>query len=150
MLAGIRPALGFVVLVLAVHHFVHALLQQTVVIDCKQRIPVPTPDDLDHIPAGTAETAFQFLNDFAVTANRTIESLQIAVDDENQIVELLRPAMDKRTQTTSGSSHSPSPRNAQTFDRRAHQAAVVQVFHDVRLIDRLERPRPMDTVGNCQ
>ena len=42
---------------------------------------------LDHVPAGAAEDRFQFLNDLAVAAHRTVETLQVAVDDEDQVVE---------------------------------------------------------------
>ncbi len=36
-----------------------------------------------------AECGFEFLNDLAVAAHRTVETLQVAVDDENQVVEFL-------------------------------------------------------------
>ena len=37
---------------------------------------------------------FEFLDDLAVAAHRAVEPLQVAVDDEDQVVELLarRPA----------------------------------------------------------
>jgi hypothetical protein len=54
----------------------------------EQRIPVVAPDHLDHVPAGAAEEPFELLDDLAVAANRTVEPLQVAVDDEDQIVEL--------------------------------------------------------------
>jgi len=54
------------------------------------------------------------LNDFSIAANRTVEPLQIAVDDPNQIIEIFARAERDGTDV-SGSSHSPSPRNAQTF-----------------------------------
>ena len=55
----------------------------------QQRIPVVAPDDLDDVPAGAAEDAFELLNDLAVAAHRAVEPLQVAVDDEDQVVELL-------------------------------------------------------------
>ena len=77
-----------VLLVLAVDHFHHALLQQAGFIGIEQRIPVVAPDDLDDVPTGAAERAFELLNNLAVAAHRAIEPLQIAVDDEDQVVEL--------------------------------------------------------------
>lgn len=35
----------------------------------------------------TGKVAFQFLDDFAVAAHRTVQALQVAVDDENQVVQ---------------------------------------------------------------
>ena len=34
------------------------------------------------------KTRFEFLDDLAVAAHRTVEALQVAVDDEDQVVEL--------------------------------------------------------------
>ena len=41
------------------------------------------------MPVGAAKRPLQLLNDFSVTAHRSIEALQIAVDDNHQIVEPL-------------------------------------------------------------
>ena len=43
----------------------------------------------DDVPARAAENGFEFLNDLAVATHRTVETLQVAVDDEDQVVELL-------------------------------------------------------------
>ena len=43
---------------------------------------------LDHVPAGAAEDRFELLDDLAVAAHRTVEPLQVAVDHEDQVVEL--------------------------------------------------------------
>ena len=59
--------------------------------------------------------AFQLLNDLAVAADRAVQPLQIAVDDENQIVATFRGHARVIAPSVSGSSHSPSPRKAQTF-----------------------------------
>jgi hypothetical protein len=55
----------------------------------EQRVPVGAPDQLDDVPAGAAEFGFEFLDDLAVAAHRAVEALQVAVDDEDQVVELL-------------------------------------------------------------
>ena len=47
------------------------------------------PDHLDHVPARAAEDRLELLDDLAVAAHRTVEALQVAVDDEDQVVELL-------------------------------------------------------------
>jgi hypothetical protein len=52
-------------------------------------VPVAAPDHLDDVPAGAAEDRLEFLDDLAVAAHRAVEPLQVAVDDEDQVVELL-------------------------------------------------------------
>ena len=75
-------------LVFAVDQFAHALDEQAVGVARQNRIPLGAPQNLDDVPARAAERRFEFLNNLPVTAHRTIESLQVAVDDEDQIVEL--------------------------------------------------------------
>ena len=87
MLAHISTVFGFVVLVLAIDGFHHDPLQNTVLVSGQQVIPVRSPNHLDHIPASATEIGFEFLNDFAVAAHRAIQTLQITVDDENEVIE---------------------------------------------------------------
>src|SRR6185503_19651913 len=75
--------------VLAVDDFTHALDEQALVILFEQIVPLAAPDALDHVPAGAAEDRFELLDDLAVAAHRAIETLQVAVDHEDQVVELL-------------------------------------------------------------
>ncbi len=88
MLAHELAVVGLVRLVLAVDGVFHDLAQDAFLVVRQQRIPVAAPDQLDHVPARTAEVAFQFLDDLAVAAHRTVQALQVAVDDEDQVVEL--------------------------------------------------------------
>ena len=53
----------------------------------EQRIPVTAPDDFDHVPACTSEGGFQFLNDLAITTNRSIQSLEVAINDPREVVQ---------------------------------------------------------------
>src|SRR5690606_5766495 len=76
-------------LVVAVRRRVHDVQQRALGVAGEQVIPATTPDDLDDVPAGTAEVALELLDDLAVTANRAVEALQVAVDDEGQVVETL-------------------------------------------------------------
>jgi len=66
------------------------------------------------IPAGAAKRCFQLLDDFAVAAHGPVQTLEVAVDDEDEVVELSREAS-VREPIDSGSSISPSPRKAQTL-----------------------------------
>ena len=88
-IARIRPGLDRVHLPLPVDGLVHALDEDAVGIRREERVPVLAPQHLDDVPAGAAEGAFEFLDDVAIAANRAVETLQVAVDHENEVVEFL-------------------------------------------------------------
>ena len=87
MLADVGAGHDRVLLQLAVDDLAHAADQQAVGVLGQQRVPVGAPEDLDHVPAGAAEGPFQFLHDLAVAADRAVQPLQVAIDDEDQVVE---------------------------------------------------------------
>ena len=89
VLADVGAAGDGVLLVLAVDDLAHALHEQAVVVLREQRVPVAAPDDLDDVPADAAEDGLELLDDLAVAAHRAVEALQVAVDDEDQVVEPL-------------------------------------------------------------
>ena len=72
--------------------------QQAVVVGGEQRVPARAPDHLDHVPAGAAEVRLELLDDLAVAAHRAVEALQVAVDDEDQVVEVLAAGERDRAQ----------------------------------------------------
>ena len=87
MSADVRAGLDAVLLELSVEGGVHLGDEDAVGVGGEQLVPLPAPDDLDHVPAGAPEQAFQLLHDLAVTAHGTVETLQVAVDDEDEVVE---------------------------------------------------------------
>ncbi|XPE38080.1 hypothetical protein ACNKHS_00795 [Shigella flexneri] len=80
-------------LVVAVNGFVHQLDQFTAGIFTQQFIPNGYPHHFDHIPASTFEDAFQFVDDVAVTGDRAVKTLQVTVDNEDQVIQFSRVAM---------------------------------------------------------
>ena len=76
-------------LVVAVKRFVHQVNKGIVLVGSEQLIPSAAPNHLDDVPAGALEEGFQFLNDLAITADRAVQTLQVAVDDEGQVVQAL-------------------------------------------------------------
>src|SRR5437762_5380821 len=88
VLAEICPGLDGVLLILAVDDLGHPLGEQAVLILLEQLIPLAAPQHLDHVPAGAAKRRFELLDDLPVPAYRAVEPLQVAVDDEDQVVEL--------------------------------------------------------------
>jgi hypothetical protein len=85
--ADIAARLHPELLELAVDGGVHLGHQRPVGIAGEQAVPFPAPHDLDHVPAGAPEQPFEFLDHLAVAPYRTVEALEIAVDDEDQVVE---------------------------------------------------------------
>ena len=85
--ANVCTVFGLEGLVVAVQAFFHALFQGVVGVACQEAVPTATPNHFQHIPACAAEVAFQFLDDFAVAAHRAVQTLQVAVNNENQVVQ---------------------------------------------------------------
>src|SRR5271154_2012263 len=89
---------GAETLIFAVDAFVHALDQEAGGIAGEKIVPAGAPDQLDHVPAGAAEGRFQLLNDAAVAADRAVQALQVAIDDKDQVVELLAGSKSQRAE----------------------------------------------------
>src|ERR1700738_3287280 len=88
MLPDVGAGFDDELLVFAADERAHALAQQTFGVALENGIPLAAPENLDDIPARAAKRRLKFLNNLAVAAHRTVEALQVAVHDENQIVEL--------------------------------------------------------------
>ena len=86
MLADVTAGRHRIFLVFAVDDFFHAPDQKAGFVGPKQRIPIGTPDHLDHVPARARKDRFELLNDLAVAAHRPVETLQVAVDDPGKII----------------------------------------------------------------
>ena len=92
MLTDIGAVLRLVVLVFTVDTLFHALPEDASDVSRQQLIPARSPEDLDDVPAGAAEVGLEFLDDLAVSSHRPVEPLQIAIDNKDQIVEMLASA----------------------------------------------------------
>ena len=87
VLANVGTARDDVFLELSVNGCIHLPNKVASGVLGEQVVPLATPDHLDHIPAGSTEEAFELLDDLAVAAHRSVEALQVAVDDPGEIVE---------------------------------------------------------------
>jgi hypothetical protein len=87
VLADEGAVVGLVGLVVPVRRGVHQVDQGAVPVGVQQRVPLPAPDHLDHVPAGAAEERLQLLDDLPVAAHRTVQPLQVAVDHEREVVQ---------------------------------------------------------------
>src|SRR5207237_868254 len=88
-----------VLLIVAIQGFLHSLKKEAALICGQQFVPIRAPDDFDNVPARSLESRFEFLDDFAIAAHRTIEPLQIAIDDPGQIVEVLASGQGERSES---------------------------------------------------
>ena len=142
VLPDVGPRLDGQLLVLAVDRGVHSVEQHPVHVLGEECVPTRAPDHLDHVPAGAAEHRLELLDDLPVAAHRPVQSLQVAVDDEDQVVEMLA-AGDAEGADGLGLVHlavaheAPDPAAA-----GVDQAAGVEVAVDVGLVDGGDRPQP--------
>ena len=87
MVADVGAGLDRVLLELAVDRGVHLVEQHAVDVAREQLVPSAAPDHLDDVPARAPERRFELLDDLPVAAHRAVEALQVAVDDEDEVVE---------------------------------------------------------------
>ena len=142
VLAGVGAALGLEVLVLAVDRFLHALAQQPLGVEAQERVPVGAPDHLQHVPARPAERRLQLLDDLSVAAHRAVEPLEVAVDDEDEVVELLARGEGNGAERLRLVHLPVAHERPDLAPRGVEQPPVVQVLHEPRLVDGHDGPEP--------
>ena len=84
--AHILAALGLKCLVVTIGGAVHQFKKRAITILSKQLVPFASPNYLHDVPTSASKDGFQLLDDLAVTANRTIKTLQVAVNNKGEIV----------------------------------------------------------------
>ena len=135
MLARVGATLGLEGLVFTVDTFQESLAQKPLPIELQQGIPVRAPHDLDDVPARAAEQGLQFLDDLAVAPHWSVQSLQVAVDHEDQVVELLARSQRDGAERLGLIHFAVTQEGPHPAVLRVLQAAVLQVLHQARLID---------------
>jgi hypothetical protein len=104
----------------------------------EQQVPVRAPQHLDHVPAGAGEQGFELIDDAAVAAHRAVQALQIAVDDEGQIVEALAGGQTQRADRLRLVHLAVAEEAPDAALAAVAQAAVVQIAQEARLVDRID------------
>ena len=139
VLADVGARLDRVGLELAVGRAVHLVDEHAVDVLGEQGVPLATPDDLDHVPAGAAEVGLELLHDLAVAGHRPVELLQVAVDDEGEVVELLAGG-DADGAERLGLAHlAVTEERPDVLVAGVLDAAVVEVAVEAGLVDGVER-----------
>ena len=142
MLPDVGPGLDGELLVLPVDRGVHAVEQDAVDVLGQQRVPARAPDDLDHVPARAPEHRLELLDDLAVAPHRAVEPLQVAVDDEDQVVEMLASGHAEGADGLGLVHFAVADETPHAAAARVDEPAQVQVPVDVGLVDGGDRTQP--------
>ena len=151
LVAVVGAVVGAEGLELAVHGAREGPRQGLRVVAREERVPVAAPHQLDDVPAGPGKHSLQFVHDAAVAAHRAVQPLQVAVDDEDQVVQPLAGRQAQAgerlglvhlavAEEAPHASAGGIPGRAAAV-ARGQQAPVLQVAHEARLVHRRQRPQ---------
>jgi hypothetical protein len=139
VVANVGPVVGLVGLIVTVGRGVHQIHQGAVAVRVQQRVPLAAPHHLDDVPARTAEERLQLLDDFAVAANRAVQSLQVAVDHECQVVQAFQCGHMSQPAALRLVHLAVTQKRPDVLIRGVLEAAVVQVVVEPGLVDGVHR-----------
>ncbi len=140
MLAEVGAGLDRVLLIFAVDDLAHPLDEQAVLVPVEQRIPLAAPEHLDDVPSGAAERRLELLDDLAVAANGAVEPLQVAVDDEDQVVELFAGREGDGAERFRFIGFAVAEKRPHLRVRPLLETAIFEIPHEPRLVDGADRP----------
>jgi hypothetical protein len=140
VLANECAVLALVGLKVAIRGVVHQADERAVAILGQQLVPFATPHDLDDVPSRAAEEALELLDDLAVATDGAVESLQVAVDDESEVVELLARGQRQGAHRINLVGLAVAEEGPHALVGGVLDAAVVQVLVEACLVDRVEGP----------
>src|ERR1700733_15599888 len=139
ILPEVRAAFDEILLVLSVAYFAQAFYQNSLAVVLDERVPIGAPNYFDYIPTGAAEDGFEFLNDLSVAANWTIQSLQVAVDYENQIVEFLPRSQRYGAERFRLIHFAIAEEGPDLASSRLFEATIFEIFDKASVVNRLNR-----------
>src|SRR5439155_17832536 len=137
VLADVRARFDRVLLILAIDDLAHPLDEQSIAILREDRIPLAAPQRFVHVPARAAERRFELLDDLTVAADGTVEPLEVAVDDEDQVVEFFARGQRDRAERfgfVGLAVAEERPHLSVRLLRCLCQAAILEVAYEARLI----------------
>src|SRR5262249_31448401 len=141
VLANVLAIARFILLILPIDAFAHALYEQATFVLVEQCIPIVAPNHLDDVPAGADEQAFQLLNDLAVAADWTVEPLQVAIHHENQVVELLAARERDRAECFRFVGLPVTDKAPDLAAAGVFNVAVLEIFIEASLVNGHDRPQ---------
>ena len=141
VLAHEGAVIGLEGLVVPVQRVQHHLAQRAVLVARQQRVPVAAPQQLDDVPTRAPELSLEFLHDLAVAAHRAVQALQIAVDDEDEVVQLFARRQPDGTQGLGFVHLAVTAEHPDLAFGRVGDAARMQVLQETRLVDGHQGPQ---------
>ena len=142
VVADVGAGLHAVALELAIDRRVHLCDEQPFTVPGDELVPAAAPHDLDDVPSAASEDRLELLDHLAVAADRTVESLQVAVDDPGQVVEPLPRRQGDRSQGLRFVDLAIAQEAPDTAARGVVDATVGQVLVEPGLVDRQDRSEP--------
>ncbi|GAR59747.1 hypothetical protein NGUA15_01521 [Salmonella enterica] len=142
VLTYVSAVFGFEGLVVAVNGFVHQLDQFTAGVFTQQLIPTTAPHDFNNVPASTCKDAFQFVNNLAVTGDRAVKTLQVTVDNKDQVVQFFTGGDGDRAFGFRLIHLAVAEEGVNGLFRGIFQATVFQIFQEFRLVDSTDWAQP--------
>ena len=139
VLADVRAILALERLVFAVDAFHHPAHEDACLVAREEGVPARAPHHLDDVPARATEFAFELLDDLAIAAHRAVEALQVAVDDKDEIVELLAPGHADGAHGFGLVHLAVAHERPDLAAFGVRELAIVEIFHEPRLVDRHQR-----------
>ena len=141
MLARVGAAVKLTVLQLTIAHLIHSLEEQSRLVALQQWVPSPTPNHFNDVPAGTAENTLELLNNFSVATHRSVKTLQVTVHNKVQVSQAFSTCQPNGPQGLGLITFAIAHETPDLAIAMIHQAALLLILHDVRLIDRLNRSK---------
>ena len=137
--AHVRPVACLHHLILAVDDLLHTLDQHPVFVTRQQLVPIAAPNQFEHVPARATEVALKLLNNLAVATHRTVEALQVAVDNEHQVIELFAARHADRAERFGLVHLTVAAKHPNLAAFGIGQATRMQIFEKARLINAHQR-----------
>ena len=138
VLAEVLAVLGLEGLEVAVDALFHTLEEEAPGVFGEELVPVGAPDDLDDVPSGSAKCSFELVDDAFVAADGAVEALEVAVDDEDEVVELFAGAEGDGTQGVDLVGLAVADEGPDLAVGFFDEASVFEVLHEAGLVDGVE------------
>ena len=147
MFPNIGPTGNLIFLIFTIDDFHHPFCEKTLVIFFNEKIPVITPENFDDIPTGTTKNSFKFLDDFTISADRSIESLQVAIDDKGEVVKLFSNGQANCSKRFRFIAFAISEERPNSVLRGIFDAPISQILIETRLVNCHDRRKPHGNRG---
>ena len=139
--ADVSPGFDDVFLVLPVDDLFHAFDEAAILIPVEQGVPIVPPNNLKHVPARATEVGFELLDHLTVAPYRSVQSLQVAVDDKDEVVQFFACRQGDGAQGLGLVTFTVPDEGPDFLVGALFESAVFQVFDEAGVVDGGNRPQ---------